>query len=69
MRLPEQSPPVRRPELIQPHRTVDVVHGTADELVALRLSLMHGANYNDPQAFAPPGLQGMASPTAGWMSP
>lgn len=69
MKLPEQSPPVRRPELIQPHRTLDVVHGTPAELVALRLSLMHGANYNDPQAFTPPGLQGMSAPAVGWMSP
>jgi cyanobactin biosynthesis protein (PatB/AcyB/McaB family) len=49
MRLPVQSPPVRRPELIQPHRTVDLVHGSPEELLALRISLMHGANYNDPQ--------------------
>jgi cyanobactin biosynthesis protein (PatB/AcyB/McaB family) len=57
MRLPLQSPPVRRPELIHPHRTVDLVHGSAEELVALRTSLMHGANYNDPQYFCGPGMQ------------
>ena len=50
MRLPLQSPPVRRPELIHPHRTVDLIHGTPEELITLRISLMHGANYNDPQA-------------------
>jgi cyanobactin biosynthesis protein (PatB/AcyB/McaB family) len=62
MRLPLQSPPVRRPELIQPHRTVDIVHGTAEELIALRINLMHGANYNDPQSFT--GLQTGGHPAA-----
>ena len=65
MRLPLQSPPVRRPELIHPHRTVDLVHGTPEELVALRISLMHGANYNDPQYFAPAGARGLAAAFGG----
>lgn len=51
MRLPKQSPPIKRPELIQPHETVDVVHGSVDELVAIRMDLLHGANYNDPAGF------------------
>jgi cyanobactin biosynthesis protein (PatB/AcyB/McaB family) len=43
---------VRRPELVHPHRTVDVVRGTAEQLVAIRIALTHGANYNDPAPFA-----------------
>jgi cyanobactin biosynthesis protein (PatB/AcyB/McaB family) len=66
MRLPPQSPPVRRPELIQPHRTIDVVHGTAEELVAMRVSLMHGANYNDPQYFNGPTLPGAPAASGGF---
>jgi cyanobactin biosynthesis protein (PatB/AcyB/McaB family) len=52
---PKQARPVHRPHFVAPHRTVDVVHGTADQLIAMRMRLMHGANYNDPQhlAFAP----------------
>ncbi|NER84769.1 MAG: cyanobactin biosynthesis system PatB/AcyB/McaB family protein [Leptolyngbya sp. SIO1D8] len=51
MRLPKQSAPVKRPDLIQPHETVDVVHGSIEELVSIRIDLLHGANYNDPPAF------------------
>lgn len=65
MRLPVQSPPVRRPELVHPHRTVDLVHGSPQELVALRISLMHGANYNDPQYFSAAGARGMAAAFGG----
>ncbi|MBA2627421.1 MAG: cyanobactin biosynthesis system PatB/AcyB/McaB family protein [Gemmatimonadales bacterium] len=66
MRLPLQSPPVRRPELIHPHRTVDLVHGTPEELVTLRISLMHGANYNDPQSFTAPGMPGQSDAFGGF---
>jgi cyanobactin biosynthesis protein (PatB/AcyB/McaB family) len=59
MRLPAQSPPVRRPEVVQPHRVVEVVRGTPDELIAMRMRLMHGANFNDPQAFAVPTVERM----------
>ena len=38
--------------MIYPHRSVDVVHGTANELLSIRIKLLHGANYNDPAAFA-----------------
>lgn len=51
MRLPRQSPPVKRPDLIQPHETVDVIHGSLEELVDVRMHLLHGANYNDPAGF------------------
>lgn len=52
MKLPNLSAPVKRPELIHPHRSVDVVNGQSEELVNIRIHLMHGANYNDPAAFA-----------------
>ncbi|QWF82432.1 cyanobactin biosynthesis system PatB/AcyB/McaB family protein [Amycolatopsis sp. CA-230715] len=58
---PPQVAPVRRPELVEPHRCVDVVHGTPDELIAMRLRLMHGANFNDPQRWLDPTYQRMRS--------
>lgn len=57
--LPKQSPPVRRPGLVHPHRAVDVVHGTPEQLVAMRIRLIHGANFNDPQAFEYPSFDRM----------
>lgn len=54
---PPQLAPVKRPESITPHRCVDVVHGTPEELVAVRLQLTHGANYNDPAYFEMAGYE------------
>jgi cyanobactin biosynthesis protein (PatB/AcyB/McaB family) len=51
MKLPKQSRPVKRPDLIQPHEAVDVVHGSVTDLVKVRMKLLHGANYNDPAVF------------------
>ncbi|WP_228051735.1 cyanobactin biosynthesis system PatB/AcyB/McaB family protein [Sphaerospermopsis aphanizomenoides] len=51
MRLPKLSPPVKRPDIIYPHRSVDVIHGRVEDLVHIRMDLLHGANYNDPAAF------------------
>jgi cyanobactin biosynthesis protein (PatB/AcyB/McaB family) len=51
MKLPLLSPPVRRPDLVKPHETVDVVQGDVDSLVSIRIHLLHGANYNDPAGF------------------
>jgi cyanobactin biosynthesis protein (PatB/AcyB/McaB family) len=51
MKLPKLSPPVKRPDLIQPHEAVDVVHGSVEELVNIRMKLLHGANYNAPAGF------------------
>jgi cyanobactin biosynthesis protein (PatB/AcyB/McaB family) len=59
--MPIQAPPVSRPELVEPHRTVDVVHGTPDQLVAMRMRLTHGANFNDPAPFALPDSKRMRS--------
>ena len=57
--LPTQAPPVRRPDLVHPHRAVDVVHGTPEQLLAMRMRLMHGANFNDPQYFEYPSFARM----------
>jgi len=51
MRMPNLAPPVRRAEVLYPHRCVDVHHGTPDELFSIRMGLLHGANYNDPAYF------------------
>ncbi|CBN56373.1 MULTISPECIES: cyanobactin biosynthesis system PatB/AcyB/McaB family protein [Kamptonema] len=52
MRLPNLSPPVKRPDIIHPHQAVDVIHGTVEDLVRIRMDLLYGANFNDPAAFA-----------------
>ncbi len=51
MRLPKLSRPVKRPDIIYPHHAADVIHGTVEDLVSIRMKLLHGANYNDPAAF------------------
>lgn len=61
MCFPNQTPPIRRPELIQPHRCVDVVRGTPEQLIAMRMRLTHGANINDPQRFAYPSYERMTT--------
>ena len=71
MRLPIQAKPVKRPELIQPHTTVDVDHGDAADLVSIRSRLTHGANYNDPPRLRMPTYQRMKQtcftcPVPGW---
>ncbi len=57
--LPVQAPPVSRPGLIEPHRTVDVVHGPPVRLAAMTMKLLHGANFNDPAPFALPAQERM----------
>jgi cyanobactin biosynthesis protein (PatB/AcyB/McaB family) len=51
MRLPKLAAPVKRPDIIYPHRAVDVIHGQVEDLVSIRIHLLHGANYNDPPGF------------------
>jgi cyanobactin biosynthesis protein (PatB/AcyB/McaB family) len=64
---PPQAPPVRRPELVRPHDTIDVVRGTGDQLIARRIELMHGANFNDPPAFEFPAYHRMM--VSSWTRP
>lgn len=52
MAFPKQAPPVKRPHFIQPALTVDVENGDLEDLVHIRMDLLHGANYNDPAVFA-----------------
>ena len=71
MRLPIQAKPVKRPELIQPHTTVDVEHGGGEDLVSIRSRLTYGANYNDPPALRMPTYGRMkltcfTCPVPGW---
>jgi cyanobactin biosynthesis protein (PatB/AcyB/McaB family) len=54
MKLPKQCPPVKRPHFIQTHECVDVIHGRGEDLLHIRMDLMHGANYNDPAQFQYP---------------
>lgn len=49
--MPPQAAPVRRPDVIAPHTVVDVVHGDLESLIAVRIELMHGANFNDPPRY------------------
>ena len=51
MRLPYLSPPVKRPHFMQPATSVDVENGRFEDLVHIRMDLLHGANYNDPAPF------------------
>jgi cyanobactin biosynthesis protein (PatB/AcyB/McaB family) len=63
---PRQSPPIKRPDLLQPADFVNLKYGELDDgghpttesqqaLIDLRVGLLHGANYNDPAAFSPRG--------------
>ncbi|MDD1534726.1 MULTISPECIES: cyanobactin biosynthesis system PatB/AcyB/McaB family protein [unclassified Bradyrhizobium] len=48
---PILSRPVKRPHFVDPSTCVDVVHGRPGDLISLAISLIHGANYNDPAPF------------------
>ena len=54
MRLPIQAKPVKRPELIHPHTTLDIKDGDAAGRLSIRSRLTYGANYNDPPALHMP---------------
>jgi hypothetical protein len=49
---------------------VDLENGTVDDLVHIRMDLLHGANYNDPPAYANRSynqvMHSSASPSQGW---
>ncbi len=51
---PPQVAPVKRPAVVAPHAGLDLEHGSIERLVQLRMELMHGANHNDPTAWALP---------------
>ena len=52
MKMPKQAQPVKRPQLFEPYKTVNVVRQAPPEdvesLLNVRFDLLHGANYNDP---------------------
>lgn len=64
MNLPKQAAPVKRPDLISPHLAVDVLNGDLGDLVAIRMDLIHGANYNDPPYYNYPSYDQIK--TSGW---
>ena len=66
MKLPRQSVPVHRPDLIQPYQLVDVVNGTVGELISIRVNLTHALNPNDPQAWALPTFNHMQLSAGRW---
>ena len=66
MKLPKQSPPVQRPHFVQPHMCIDATHGRPEDLLGIRMDLLHGANYNDPAPFI--YRQGMQYSSLGYRS-
>lgn len=50
-RMPILVAPVRRPDLVQPHEILDLIHGTDEELMTRLISVVHGCNLNDPPRF------------------
>ena len=62
MKLPKQSTPIMRSDLIRPHTTIDVIGAfivSPDSGQDVAFDLLHGANYNDPKKFLDPvGLCG-----------
>jgi cyanobactin biosynthesis protein (PatB/AcyB/McaB family) len=69
MTLPPQAPPVHRPTVVEPHRTVEVDHGDRRQLLRARMYLLHGANHNDPAAWTTPLPNRMRQSTAGVAPP
>lgn len=59
--VPKQAAPIKRPEVVLPHTTVDIVNGDPEDLFYVRLALLHGANYNDPAALSERALQEQGS--------
>ena len=68
--IPIQAKPVKRPDVIAPHLAVDVVHNdgsrirdpaSINNLVVIRIRLLHGANYNDPPYFQSKSYQQIKS--------
>ena len=50
---PVQSPPVRRPELVDPSSVLELDESHVLASIRTRLEIMHGANYNDPSPYQP----------------
>jgi cyanobactin biosynthesis protein (PatB/AcyB/McaB family) len=51
MKLPIQSQPVIRTDLVKPDTVVDLINASREQLFELEVDLLHGANYNDPMRF------------------
>lgn len=59
MSLPNQAPPVRRPELVQPNDIAEFVLGGPEGPVTQRIRRLYDANVNAPQSFAYPSVERM----------
>lgn len=57
--FPVLAKPVSRRifDFVDPTSCVDVLQGEEDHLISLAIKLVHGANFNDPAPFLPPGYQ------------
>ncbi|MBU7586457.1 MAG: hypothetical protein KAF91_26935 [Nostoc sp. TH1S01] len=51
MKIPIQSLPVIRTDLIKPNTVADLIHAPKEQFLELELNLLHGADYNDPMKF------------------
>ena len=65
MSLPRQAPPVRRPHMVEPHRSVEVDRGDKHQLVRVRMYLLHGANFNEPAPWVTPDYYRMRASVSG----
>jgi cyanobactin biosynthesis protein (PatB/AcyB/McaB family) len=69
MAPPVLTKPVKRPDLVDPTKCVDLDHGPPEDIAHVTLLLRLGANYNDPAAIRYPGYrQVMSSALRGWRS-
>ncbi|ASU82114.1 hypothetical protein CDO52_04350 [Nocardiopsis gilva YIM 90087] len=66
MCFPKQVPPVRRPELVNPNRMVDLAKAAQGEWAALGELSVFTTHLNDPQAYTPPSYQEMQYSAAWW---
>ncbi|MCK2215761.1 hypothetical protein MF672_018465 [Actinomadura sp. ATCC 31491] len=55
--FPPQSPPVRRPQLIDPASTIPLRPGTPEHLARVRAWLLFNANVNAPAAHRLPSYE------------
>ena len=53
-------------ELVEPHTTIDLVHGEPDEIVGVFMDLLLGANFNDPPGWMPPTYARMKVSSGTW---
>jgi cyanobactin biosynthesis protein (PatB/AcyB/McaB family) len=55
---------VTRPDIVRPADAVDTVNGSEESVIAIKLDLMLGANFNDPPAWRSRGYDELRP--SGW---